>query len=732
MSYARRYSPFLSFFAGTIFFAASVAAVVAQSADSDGDGVPNAVESPSMFYSAAEANRIVAVTSSLTSTNSLALLNDGNTATSTFAFTAGQQMAGAEIFKLEYPVAVPLTNVTIVNAASLGTSSTAKLQGSTDGTTWTELSTANVSLATTANKVFPVQQNAAAYKFYRILGVATATTAAGTIAEITSAINTATYNASLGPKDPADPTYRVNDFDGDGTANHLDTDSDGDGATDAAESGTNGSTYVAYALNPDINTTTDFDKDTIPDYLDPDIDNDGVSNWLEGYQPTGSDRTLASFKSQLVNSSFHSAFYRAKDGGYYVAGDNATPAGDSAQTNPMKVSPENGYNFTGEIIDVAAAAGLTCQHFMVTTDGLWVWGFEDKALHTSLTSSTAFQKVTLPAAINPANVAFISASGVTGGMAIVMRDGTVWMAVASDAPASLHGAGLANRSTTFVQVMLDATTPLTGISDLEVTAAGVFAYSALQNEFYTWGPNTYLGNGAALAARSFATRMANPLPAGVGVVQIAATATSGGANYLVLGTNGRIYSMGLNLSGSAGQGSTTAITTWGTVRNEAGTAPLEGVKFISAQSGTLGFDGASAILADGRLLSWGNDNLGMLGTLGNKSLPTEPSGNTRGREIYAVEAGGHFTTVLFYSCSGEVANTGHNPGGAFGDGTTIDRTTYETAIFLGDLVGLCSSDTDGDGLPNYLDLDSDGDGCPDQSEAGVGAVDYDRVALSPC
>ncbi|KMQ61639.1 hypothetical protein ACM46_16760 [Chryseobacterium angstadtii] len=30
-----------------------------------------------------------------------------------------------------------------------------------------------------------------------------------------------------------------------------------------------------------------------------------------------------------------------------------------------------------------------------------------------------------------------------------------------------------------------------------------------------------------------------------------------------------------------------------------------------------------------------------------------------------------------------------------------------------------STDTDGDGVPNYLDLDSDGDGCPDLKEAGV-------------
>ena len=36
-------------------------------------------------------------------------------------------------------------------------------------------------------------------------------------------------------------------------------------------------------------------------------------------------------------------------------------------------------------------------------------------------------------------------------------------------------------------------------------------------------------------------------------------------------------------------------------------------------------------------------------------------------------------------------------------------------------------DTDGDGIPDYLDLDSDGDGCPDTVEAGFTDADGDSI-----
>lgn len=50
--------------------------------------------------------------------------------------------------------------------------------------------------------------------------------------------------------------------------------------------------------------------------------------------------------------------------------------------------------------------------------------------------------------------------------------------------------------------------------------------------------------------------------------------------------------------------------------------------------------------------------------------------------------------------------------GGVNDDFVIDRVAVAGA-------GVPSCDTDGDGIPNYLDLDSDGDGCPDAKESGV-------------
>jgi hypothetical protein len=63
-------------------------------------------------------------------------------------------------------------------------------------------------------------------------------------------------------------------------------------------------------------------------------------------------------KSRVIISSFHDAFYRAEGGGYYVSGESATATGGSTDI-PILVAPENGYNYTGKIIDVGIASNGT-------------------------------------------------------------------------------------------------------------------------------------------------------------------------------------------------------------------------------------------------------------------------------------------------------------------------------------------------------------------------------------
>jgi hypothetical protein len=47
----------------------------------------------------------------------------------------------------------------------------------------------------------------------------------------------------------------------------------------------------------------------------------------------------------------------------------------------------------------------------------------------------------------------------------------------------------------------------------------------------------------------------------------------------------------------------------------------------------------------------------------------------------------------------------------------INTAAYQASLFP--KFTICSNDIDGDGIPNFQDLDSDGDGCPDAKESGV-------------
>ncbi|OXB08655.1 hypothetical protein B0A81_10155 [Flavobacterium plurextorum] len=278
--------------------------------DDDNDGILDAVESPACFYSTAEVTTPTTITSELLpySTNVAVNTIDNNPATYG-AFSPSVNWVGKELYKISLPTAVPITSVQLdlINwALSSTTAMTFKLQGSTNNTTWDDLSAAVASTALSGtfsvnNTLLPNN----AYSYYRLLGVA-GTSYYGGVTEIR--LVSTTYNPSTNPK----PTCAT-DTDGDGILNHLDLDSDGDGCSDAQEGGStssltanykftgavgangldntletldNGvvtytSTYNLYAINSSIKACTDTDGDGIVDVIDIDDDNDGVLDSVE-------------------------------------------------------------------------------------------------------------------------------------------------------------------------------------------------------------------------------------------------------------------------------------------------------------------------------------------------------------------------------------------------------------------------------------------------------------------
>ncbi|MNU32626.1 hypothetical protein D3C71_211760 [compost metagenome] len=304
--------------------------------DDDNDGVPDAVESPSCYYTVNEWNTLakpavgVSIASDLTTVSGLGnftALGDNNNTVSAVQFvtTPAQTQNNQALFTMTFTLPVQL------DAFYIKKSSTTQISGgnlmfeaSNDAVTWTPLfsaanNPANTATGTTANGAvaltnfnkFSVGINAGKYKYYRIRGTAANNILAGIATEFYFDFNTTAYVASMFAK----ATCTDANIDGDGMLPQFDLDTDGDGCNDALESGAttntsanyqftgnvgangllnsletvadNGivnytSTYSIYATSSLINACIDTDGDGIRDVIDVDDDNDGVLDVVEG------------------------------------------------------------------------------------------------------------------------------------------------------------------------------------------------------------------------------------------------------------------------------------------------------------------------------------------------------------------------------------------------------------------------------------------------------------------
>ncbi|WP_170069472.1 Ig-like domain-containing protein [Spirosoma pollinicola] len=198
--------------------------------DDDNDGILDAVEAPDCYYTATEANTIQAISSIYPAPEPFQELYDG-LATKLFNFTGSTMVVGDAIFTIVYPTAVKLTSISVSDNITTITATRARLDGSKDGVTWLELTSADVNLSTSP-VVFTANSNIGEYQYYRIRNtIGGNLTTGNTIGEITSVLD-ASYIPSLHPK-----SVCTADTDGDGIFNSLDLDSDGDGCPDAIEGG---------------------------------------------------------------------------------------------------------------------------------------------------------------------------------------------------------------------------------------------------------------------------------------------------------------------------------------------------------------------------------------------------------------------------------------------------------------------------------------------------------------
>ncbi len=280
--------------------------------DDDNDGVPDADESPTCYYTSTEAGVLTKVSTGLASStvnsvavsagNDIPTMHDG-TSTSVAAgnhvVAAGQTTSTSSvIYTLEYPTPVRLSSISVVGAtASWGTGSFAVLEGSVDGVTFNDALSAPVATSAGATKTWTVTLNTANYYQYYRIRVSTigSTTPTFTNYEVTSVLNSSGYIPAAHPK-----PLCSNDTDGDGIINTLDLDSDGDGCYDKFEAGVTGATK---------NTNTYTDILTIPHNTAGDAGTNGLANSVE----TVADNAIINYSSTYNNYSIQNTLSLCTD-----------------------------------------------------------------------------------------------------------------------------------------------------------------------------------------------------------------------------------------------------------------------------------------------------------------------------------------------------------------------------------------------------------------------------------
>ncbi|MGG5208244.1 GEVED domain-containing protein [Chryseobacterium sp. MIQD13] len=436
-----------------------------------------------------------------------------------------------------------------------------------------------------------------------------------------------------------------------------------------------------------------------------------------------------------MQAGFHSTLVRPASGGYLVFGELSNPNGTSNAVVPKKIDPSTGYNYQGKLLMATLVSNATLggtfmnyhQYFALSTAGLYAWGDEGYGVSAAVTNGPAFQPISLPAGVPPARVKMIDAgnaySSNTGSLVLLTTGGEVWVRSTTNAASTtndynaIQGDGNLlpnNGNTGWHRVMINDTTPLTGMLDVRTVGAAAIATNG--NQFYTWGTNVFIGDGTPTATQHYATLMQSPsgsLPARQVDISYGATA----ASYFVLDNAGVVHVLGFNDSGQLGIGNTTTQTAWTriTQMNEepeaAGnqvdvTSTIDKVIKISANNHDTAAGSSLILITDkNRAYHAGSNGGNRSGTVSPTSwnIPTAMTANSgtviqQGKIVHA-ESGGHIS-ILAKEGSDRYGYVGHTVGGSDGcNGCTNspDEFTFTKTTSTGPLCGITAFD--------YGDLD---------------------------
>jgi gliding motility-associated-like protein len=386
-------------------------------------------------------------------------------------------------------------------------------------------------------------------------------------------------------------------------------------------------------------------------------------------------------------SGFHTTCIKEPSGNWKVWGEYAGNEGDSNVLSPLDFNVANYPVITGTIYKIAIGSnfGLYMQLIVLTSDGLFVLGTQGTVLSASLTNSTTFQKITvngktdgLPLSINPADVKMMFATSNT--LMITTCNGEVFV-LSQDQ--YVRGDGENGNELQWSRVMQDATTPLNNVIVSRGNSRVGFALKS-NGTLWTWGSQTFLGDGTSSLNRNYATQMI--LPSGLsGIKMIQCTSdffNDFGDNiisYYILGTDKKVYSLGTNNKGQLGDRTAVDRYVWVNAKNPDNSI-ITDAAWISGNEHDENLSSLAVLKTNGLLYTCGNNSYYMIGrtnggTLieGDVNYLDLPAGITSSDFITYAEAGGH-TCALIKQCSSKYGYVGHRIRGSIGDGSSTNET----------------------------------------------------------
>lgn len=384
-------------------------------------------------------------------------------------------------------------------------------------------------------------------------------------------------------------------------------------------------------------------------------------------------------------SGYHQTVARTFSGEFLIWGHHIGSNGVSHVLSPQSLDATNYPGLTGTVLKASIGSyGYSNQQTIIlTTTGLFAMGMEGIVLSTNIKNNKPLSKLTingnttgLPATVNPGDVKMLFVT--TGTIAITTCSGDVWVLSKTS---EMRGAGSGGNAETWYRVRTNSSGIAQYLTDVVAVRGSFRSLIALKRDgtIWTWGTNTYLGDGSNAAKLKIATQMTAP-KAGT-IKMIGSTSDANYSSLYVLYEDGALYSLGNNAKRQLGDWTTTERKSWVQPRYNSALGPtMNNIRWISPMEHDRKYPVINVVNEDMVLYNWGHEQGHFLGR-GNMDQtavdPGIPLGLSATDKVISVETGGH-TTMFTEKCHKNFGYVGHRVYGSMGDGTTDNE--YESSI----------------------------------------------------